>query len=168
MIDWFVYVDESGDLGALGTEYFVVVALQVSNDRELGRIIKRVRTRKLKKKLVEVSEMKANVTPPEIRKAVLERVAMLDCRIYALAVDKKKITPQLMGNSNRLYNWLCRLLCQQVEARGEIRIVMDKKYNNKLLRGRLQRVHHPGTLVPRHARHRDAPGIAELPATAGG
>jgi len=134
MIDWFVYVDESGDLGALGTAYFVVVAVQVQNDRELGRVIKRVRTRKLKKKLVEVSEMKANVTPPEVRRAVLERVAGLDCAIYSLAVDKKKVLPELLGNPNRLYNWLCRILCQQIRAKGEIRLVMDKKYNNRLLR----------------------------------
>ncbi len=134
LIDYFVFVDESGDLGALGTGYFIIVAVQVKDDRALGRVIKRVRERKLGKKLVEVPEIKANLSPSTVRKAVLEKVAKLDCKIYALAVDKKRVVPQLMSAPNKLYNWLCRLLCQQIQGQGEMRIVMDKKYNNKLLR----------------------------------
>lgn len=138
MYDWHIYVDESGDLGALGTKYFVIVAVQVREGKLLERIIKRVRQRKLKKKLSEVPEVKGFNSTPEMRRFVLGRIASLDCGVYVLAVDKKKVFPSLMATPNKLYNWLCRILCQQIQAK-KIRIVMDKKYNNRLLRNDFNR-----------------------------
>jgi len=133
MIDWFVFMDESGDLGRFGTSHFVICAIQVRDDKRLGRIIKRTRERKLKKKLAQLPELKASSSNPEIRKFVLRRVSTLECRIYVLAVEKSRICPKLMDAQNRLYNWLCRILCQQIGA-GTIKMIIDKKYNNRFLR----------------------------------
>lgn len=133
MIDWFVFVDESGDLGALGTKYFVVVAIQIKDEKLLGRVVKRARQRKLKKKLAEVPELKGYNSSPELRQFILRRIASLDCGIYVLAVEKKQVFPSLMAAQNKLYNWLCRVLCQQISGK-EIKLVVDKKYNNRLLR----------------------------------
>ncbi|MGC8850993.1 MAG: DUF3800 domain-containing protein [Candidatus Micrarchaeia archaeon] len=109
-----------------------MAGLEVKDDKLLGRIAKKVRERKLKKKLATVPEIKAAYSPPEVRRFVLKQVAALNCKIYALAVDKKRVVPELMAEPNRLYNWLCRVLCQQVEGK-EVKIVIDKKYSKLLL-----------------------------------
>jgi hypothetical protein len=133
MQEWLVLVDESGDLGKYGTKYFIIAALQIREEKPLGRIIKRARQRKLKKKMSELSELKAVNSTEALRRFILGRIASLDCNIYLLAVDKEKIAPQLLAVQNKLYNWLCRLLCQQISGE-KIRLVIDKKYNNRLLR----------------------------------
>ncbi|MFH0973189.1 MAG: DUF3800 domain-containing protein [Candidatus Micrarchaeota archaeon] len=135
MIDWFVFVDESGDLGKFGSPYFIVAAIEVRDDKPLFRIIKRARE-KLKKKLKELPELKAAKTNEELRKFVLRKISELDCRIYLCAVEKKRIRPNLMAAQNQLYNWLCRVLCQKI-THGKIRLVLDKKYNSVVLRSEL-------------------------------
>ncbi len=137
MTDYFVFVDESGDLGKLGTSYFIVAAIQVQDDKPLGRIIKRARERKLKKEMKELNELKGAKTTPEIRKFILGKIADLECKIFILAVEKKKILPGLMAAQNKLYNWLFRLLCQQVTGES-ISLVIDKKYKNIIQRHELE------------------------------
>jgi hypothetical protein len=133
MFDYFIFLDESGDLGEHGTPFFIVVVVQAKEAFPLARIIKKVRQRKLKKKLAELEELKGFNSSPLVRKFVLEEVAKLDCKIYVLAVDKKRINKDLREKSNKLYNYLCRLLCQKVDGTN-LKLIVDKKYNNRLLR----------------------------------
>ncbi|MFA5247438.1 MAG: DUF3800 domain-containing protein [Candidatus Micrarchaeia archaeon] len=133
MIDWFVFVDESGDLGTQGTKFFVVAAVQVKEENELSRIIRKARQRKLKKRLSEAPEIKGFNSNPQVRRFILQRIADADCKIYVLAVEKAKVIPQIKSEPNRLYNWLCRVLCQQVEG-TQVKLIFDKKYDHRILR----------------------------------
>ena len=133
MFDYFIFLDESGDLGEHGTPFFIVALVQVKEASQLARIMKKVRQRKLKKKLSQLKELKGFNSSSIVRKFVLEEVAKLDCKIYVLAVDKRRINKDLKERSNKLYNYLCRLLCQTVDGKN-LKLIVDKKYNNRLLR----------------------------------
>ncbi len=68
----YIFIDESGDLGKLGSSYFTIVALSTHSPVDFQRIVKRTRQRLFKKKLKELPEVKANNSNERIRKFVLE------------------------------------------------------------------------------------------------
>ena len=130
----YVFIDESGDLGRYGTDYFVVACVVVSEPKHLGRIMKKLRQKKLKKPLKKLSEIKANNSNRKIREFVLKKIAESDCEIYAIVVDKARVMPKLYEVKDRLYNFLCRILLDEIKPAGKMIITIDKKHTNTLIR----------------------------------
>ena len=129
-----IYVDESGDLGMRGSKYFVIAALKTKDPKSLERIIKRVRQRKLKKPLKKAPEIKANKSPPHIRKYILEKISKQEVKINAIVVEKSMILPRLYEVKNRLYNYLAGILLKEFNKDNEMIIIIDKKDTNALIR----------------------------------
>ncbi len=130
----YIFIDESGDLGKYGTVYFTIVALSSHVPNELARILKRLRERKLKKKLKELSEIKANNSSSDIKRWVLERLNRCDCSISAVAIPKAKVRDDLFSHKEKLYNYLCGLLFEHISLNTDIvDITIDKKNGNRLL-----------------------------------
>ncbi|MDO8553194.1 MAG: DUF3800 domain-containing protein [Candidatus Micrarchaeota archaeon] len=131
----FLFMDESGDLGKLGSRYFTVAVVAVHDPLNLSRIIKRLRERKLKKKMHELSEIKANNSNDLIKRFVLEKVNACDCSISALVISKDKVKDDLFEHKDKLYNYLCGLLLEQITLNVDsISITIDKRETNRLLR----------------------------------
>ncbi|MEK6982500.1 MAG: DUF3800 domain-containing protein [Candidatus Micrarchaeota archaeon] len=130
----YIFVDESGDLGPLGSKYFIVVAVSTHSPIELKRIIKRARERILKKKLRELPEIKANNSNAQIRNFVLTKVALCDCFISILAIPKTKIRDTYFQDKEKLYSLLCGFLFEHISLNaGKVEITIDKKHSNRLL-----------------------------------
>lgn len=131
----YVFIDESGDLGTYGSKYFTIAAIVVEEPKIIGRIIKRLRQRKLKKKLKQLPEIKANNSSKQIRKYVLERLNKSDCQIFVVVIDKSKILPYLTKAKDKLYNYLCGILLSKVGSDSKkLVIAIDKKHTNTLVR----------------------------------
>lgn len=131
----YIYIDESGDLGKHGTKYFTIVGLMVDNPKILARIPKRIRRRKLKKPLRKLPELKANRSPPELRKLVLKKVQATRCEILAVVVPKSKIYDYLFEAKDKLYNYFCGQLVKRIPMKkGKLILVIDKKHGNTVLR----------------------------------
>ncbi|VVB61387.1 Uncharacterised protein [uncultured archaeon] len=131
----YIYIDESGGLGKFGSKYFTVVAIVVDEPKELARVIKKLRERKLKKGIKEFPEIKANNSNKWIREYVLGKVRVSNCGIFAIVVKKDKIHSRLFEVQNRLYNYLCGVLLSRLDADGhKFIITIDKKYTNALVR----------------------------------
>ncbi len=131
----YLFIDESGDLGKLGSKYFSIVALATNDSKKVSRIIKKVRERILNKKLKQIYEIKANNSNERIRKYVLQHLANCNCSISSVVIPKSKIKPDLFDAKNRLYNYLCGLLFSHINLNvSYLEIVIDKKDSNKLLR----------------------------------
>lgn len=131
----YVYIDESGDLGKYGSKYFAVAAVLVDQPKILSRIMKRLRERKLKKKLRQLPEIKANNSNRMIREYVLNQVRVANCDIYAIVVEKSKIFDYLYQVKNKLYNYLCGKLMDHLNVEsGKLMITVDKKHTNTLFR----------------------------------
>lgn len=131
----FIFIDESGDLGKHGSRYFSIVALSTREVGALERAIKRVRKRKLSKKLMAQSEIKAYNSDDYIRKFVLGRISQLDCSISVVAIPKVKVREDLFPEKERLYNYLCGMLFDHITLNVDtVNIVIDRKSNNRLIR----------------------------------
>jgi len=131
----YVYIDESGDLGRFGSNYFTIAGVVVKNPIILKRIIKKARHRKLKKKIKELPELKANKTNRVVREYILKKVAKSDLTIFAIVVDKSKIFNHLYDVKDRLYNFICGILINEIAREGtDICVVIDKKHTNTLIR----------------------------------
>jgi len=130
----YIFIDESGDLGKYGSIYFTIVALMTHFPVEIRRIIRRTRERKLKRKLKELVEIKANNSTAEVRTAVLRMIAASDCSISAVAISKAKVRPDLFLHKEKLYNYLCGLLFEHISLNTDILdITIDRKHGNRLL-----------------------------------
>jgi len=131
----YVYIDESGDLGKYGSKYFTIAAIVVDNPIKLKRIIKKLRQRKLKKKIKELPEIKANNSNVIIREFVLKKVKEMDCKVFAIVVCKNNIFNYLFDTQNKLYNYLCWILLKTINLKSKkIIITLDKKHTNTLIR----------------------------------
>ena len=98
--------------------------------------MKRVRQRRLKKKLKEVNEIKANNSTPEIRKYVLSELNKQECNIFSIAVDKNKIMSNTQETQPKLYHFLCKLLLNRIPIGndGTYYITIDQKDTNTLIK----------------------------------
>ena len=131
----YVYIDESGDLGQFGSKYFTVAAVIVTDNKFLYRIVKKLRQRKLKKKIKQLPEIKANNSDRLIREYILNKVKNLDCKIIAIVVKKDHIVDHLFKVKDKLYNYLCGILMEKIILpKHKIIIIIDKKHTNTLIR----------------------------------
>ena len=130
-----LFVDESGDLGPYGSKYFTVVAVKVSDQNTMRRIMKKVRTNILKKKQKQLSEIKANNSSRRVREYVLRNIASSDCAIFAVVIEKARIFSHLYEVKEKLYNYFCGVLLSGVRTESrKLIIVIDKRSKNKLIR----------------------------------
>ncbi|MEM5861292.1 MAG: DUF3800 domain-containing protein [Candidatus Aenigmatarchaeota archaeon] len=131
----YVFVDESGDLGMYGSKFFTIAAIVTDKPKNISRIIKRVRERILKKKLKQLPEIKANSSNRRIREFVLRKIRESDCKIFAIVIDKSKIFSHLFEVKDKLYNYFCGILLNQLQiSEGKLIITVDKKHTNTLIR----------------------------------
>jgi len=130
----YIFIDESGDLGQYGSKYFTIVALTTHDVTSLSRIMKRLRERKLKKKMKELPEIKANNSNAQIRGFVLMKINASDCSISAVVIPKSKIKTDFFDRKEMLYNYLCGILFEQISLNADIvDITIDKKHSNRIL-----------------------------------
>jgi hypothetical protein len=133
---FYIFVDESGDLGQYGTKSFNISALITENPKPIENRIKHIRERRLRKSLEKVPRLKANNSSPEIRKFVLEGINKCNCRLATIVVDKSKNPGYLKENPNQLYNYIAGLLLQAmgIAPSNKVYLVYAKRETNKLLR----------------------------------
>jgi len=131
----YIFIDESGDLGPKGSEYFTIAAVATSHPTKIERIIKKTRERHLKKKKKDITELKANKESPEVRKYVLTQLSNQECEIYVITIPIIKVREYLYSKKTKLYNYLCGILFERVRLHDkDIYVIIDKKENNNLLR----------------------------------
>ncbi len=136
----YLYLDESGDLGfdfvnKKPSRFFTVCIVAIKGRKSRDRIVKMVR-RTLRKKLNPrnkrkrmLQELKATSTTLKVKEYFYDKVKNVDFSIYALTLNKKRVYERLVNNKSRIYNWIARLLVENVDfsqANMRIEFVIDK------------------------------------------
>ncbi len=135
MAKLYIFLDESGDLGKRGSKYFSIAVIYTETPKELERCIKRIRIRKLKRKMKELPEIKANNSSDIIRRRVLKDLLKTSCHIDIITVNKEKIYDYLFEKKEKLYNYIAGILMDEILIHQEdLEIIVDRKYNNTVLR----------------------------------
>jgi hypothetical protein len=138
---WFLYLDESGDLGFSPdkrgrSRFFTVCILAISTSTRhrtvalaVQKTIKRKLNPKRKRKRI-VQELKGNATNLNIKEYFFRQVAGVHFGIYALTLNKERLFPELQNQKERLYNYLARLILEQLpfeSADEAVNLVLDKR-----------------------------------------
>lgn len=140
-----IYLDESGDLGFdfIGkspSEKFVITLL-VCNGREVNSGFRKAVKRTLKNKLNRrknnrhvVHELKGTQTTLAVKKYFYRNCPADGWRLYALILNKRRVFEKLKSSvgKKKLYNFLARLLLQQVDLfdpGNAVTLIIDKSKN---------------------------------------
>ena len=136
----YLYLDESGDLGfdfinKKPSKFFTITVLAVKgqvNNRAIINAVKNTLKRKLrKKKLLKSSgcELKGSKVSMEVKKYFYSQVKGIDFKLYALTLNKKRVYQSLMQEKERIYNYIARLVLDQIgfsDASVRVSLILDK------------------------------------------
>lgn len=134
-----IFIDESGDLGKLGSKYFTIAALCTKNPKPIENAMKRIKQRKISKRDKKISELKGNNSSKVIRMAVLNKLVKCDCTFNIITITKSQVKDYLYDHKEKLYNYIVGLVIKNMDIyTSDINLVIDKKTNNKLINGDLE------------------------------
>lgn len=137
---WYLYLDESGDLGfdfvnKKPSKYFTVTILATSSyetNKRFSAAIRKTLARKLNRKKNKkrlVHELKATGTTLEIKKYAYTLIKAEKFGLYSITLNKKRVFEQLTKNKERTYNWVARQVLDQIpfeKADGRVQLIIDK------------------------------------------
>jgi hypothetical protein len=172
---WYLYLDESGDLGfdfvnKRPSKYFSITILLIKDDlnrKRLCNAAKRTLHKKLnpkgkRKRLVH--ELKASNTTDGIKRYFLKRLLDSDFSLFGLTLNKRRVYEHLTRDKSRVYNWVARLLLDHIDFPGtpdRIALILDKSKGkreieefNKYIRRQLEAKIDPK--IPLEIRHEDS------------
>jgi len=140
---WWLYLDESGDLGfdfvnRSPSKFFTICILATSH-RETNGVMKRAVRRTLRRKLNRkpkrvVSELKGSATTLAVKQYAWRQLGDPVYGIYALTLNKRRLYPHLMENKHRVYNYVARLVVDQIpfeRADDQVQLVVDRSKGKK-------------------------------------
>ena len=144
---WFLYLDESGDLGfdfahKRPSNFFTIsiLAIQgVDKNRDFINAIKKTVKRKFikKKKSIDNIELKGYGTSIDIKKYFYEQVKDISFSLYSLTLDKRKVVSYLFEDKDRVYNYVARLALKKIRfenAKSQVELVVDKSKGQKQIK----------------------------------
>ena len=137
---WYLCLDESGDLGFdfvnKKPSKFFTICLLVTSDAAtyygIRRAIKKTLRRKINKGGEVRSlkdEIKATGTTLRVKQYFYQQVKGLRFDIYAVTLDKRREFEQLMREKERVYNFIARLVMDQVpfeRVDDRVQLIVDR------------------------------------------
>lgn len=143
---WYLYLDESGDLGfdfvnKKPSKFFTVAVLAlrgVENNRKLIKAVKITLRRKLnpsgkRKRIVE--ELKGEGTDINVKNYFYSKVKDIRFALYSVTLNKLRVYERLARNKSRVYNFMARQVFEHIpfEKANKTRIILtiDKSKGKK-------------------------------------
>jgi len=139
---WFLYLDESGDLGfdfvnKHPSKFFTITILAVhgkQNNRQLAKAVRKTLDRKLnpkRKRRRIVDEMKGTKTTLPVKQYFLRKLEEnnVPFALFSLTIDKRKVYDRLTREKERVYNYLARKLLDTIRfenANTRVYLYIDK------------------------------------------
>ena len=134
---WYLYLDESGDLGfdfvnKKPSKFFTVMILAlrgVDNNRKLSKAVKITLRRKLNprsKRNRLIQELKGEGTNINIKKYFYKQTEGIKFALYAVTLNKLRVYERLTRNKSRAYNFIARQVFDRIpfEKAGQARIIL--------------------------------------------
>ncbi|KKQ68721.1 MAG: hypothetical protein US89_C0006G0062 [Candidatus Peregrinibacteria bacterium GW2011_GWF2_38_29] len=147
---WYLYLDESGDLGfdfvnKKPSRFFTISILALSSqsaNKQLINAVKKTLKRKLNRKKNKkrfIHELKGSSTALEVKKYFYDQVKNIKFGIYSITLNKKRVFEQLTKEKDRVYNFIAKQVLDAIpfEKADETRIelIVDKSKGKMGARG---------------------------------
>jgi hypothetical protein len=140
---WHLYLDESGDLGfdfvhKKPSSFFTVTILVVKGVEDNRALINGVKVtikRKLnvtKKQQGLVTELKGQRTSIKVKEYFYRQVTAIPFEIYCVTMNKRQAFAKLAEGKHRVYNYIARLVLEQIsfdDAISRVELIIDKSKN---------------------------------------
>lgn len=137
---WYLYLDESGDLGfdfftRRPSRFFTVciLALQgMDNNRRLLSAVKKTCRRKLSRS--RPVELKGAHTSLAVKRYFYDLVATIPLEIYALTLNKRRVYDELATRKDRVYNFIARNVLDRLaidQAASRIEFIIDRSKSKR-------------------------------------
>ena len=103
----------------------------------MASAVKKTLARKLnpkKKRRRLVKELKANATTFAVKEYFFRQLTGVRFGLYALTLNKDRLYPELQRQKDRTYNYLARLILDQLpleNAADAVNLVLDRRKNRK-------------------------------------
>jgi len=141
-----IFVDESGDLGLRGSNYFIITAFIIDeeNYKKLEHIIKNARKRKFKKKQRKMRELKGYLLDKELVFYFFNKLNRIDYQTRSIAMDKnyhKNIEGIKDHNTIEIYLKMLTELLNNINLENRFELIIDK-----FLRARIEKILNTGLL----------------------
>ena len=135
----YLFLDESGELGFKNSssKYFVITLLACDEGEiyNLRRIIRKVRSKIIKKKIKKYPELKGNNSSDKIRIEVLQRFIKTNSEIFVIILEKSKVYEYLKEKKDKLYNYLSNLILNEGSFdTSSVCLIVDKSKTSRSLR----------------------------------
>lgn len=138
---WFLYLDESGDLGfdfdnKNPSRFFTITILALrthTNNRSIINAVKKTLRRKITRKTKRkqtANELKGSGTSLDVKKYFFRQVSGIRFAIYALTLNKERLYPELQEKKEVTYNYISRLILDQIpfeHADISVDLIVDKR-----------------------------------------
>lgn len=138
---WYLYLDESGDLGfdfvnKKPSDFFTVAILAVrgENNRKLLRAAKITLRRKFNIRKHKAEELKGSGCPIDIKRYFYQRAKDIKFALYAITLNKIRVYERLRQDKERVYNFIASLVLSKIPfnaADRRIEIIIDKSKTKK-------------------------------------
>lgn len=134
---WYLYLDESGDLGfdfvnKKPSKFFTITILAVSsfdNNKKILKAVKMTLHRKFKKK-DNVRELKGKDISLEVKKYLYKNLKEIKFGIYAITLNKQRVYEELTRSKSRVYNYIAKKVLEQIpfekNNKDRVQLIIDK------------------------------------------
>jgi len=146
---WYLYLDESGDLGfdfvnKKPSKFFTVSILalgSVESNRKLIKAVKVTLRRKLNPKRHRrriVQELKGRKTTFEAKQYFYRQVKNISFGIYTMTLNKKRLYERLTREKSRVYNFIARQVIDKIpfekNRSNRVELIIDKSKSKPEIR----------------------------------
>lgn len=145
---WFLYLDESGDLGfdfvnRRPSKFFTISILAIKgadNNYKFSCAVKKTLKRKLnykKNKKRFVGELKGSATIIDVKKYFYQQVKNIPFAIFSITLNKIKVYEKLTREKDRVYNFIARKVLDQIRFENadlQVDLMVDKSRGQKQTR----------------------------------
>lgn len=138
---WYLYLDESGDLGfdfvnKQPSKFFTVSILAVSSHEANRKLIKAAKItlrRKLnapKNRKRLACELKGTGTTLEVKRYFYDKAKDIRFGVYSITLNKRKVYDRLANNKSRVYNYVSRKVLDEIPFEknngNRVELIIDK------------------------------------------
>ena len=128
-----LFIDESGDTGCKNsaTKYFVISIVYFKNITDMQNT--EIAIKEFKKKENLNSELYFCKTPNSIRDKFFNEAKNFSFFVEAVCVNKSHLYSEfLINNSDKLYNYILKLILKNFDSYDDLHIILDGKGNKSL------------------------------------
>lgn len=175
---WYLYLDESGDLGfdfvnKKPSRFFTIAILALQGqetNRKLGQAVWRTLRRASHSGGARPREIKGSETPLRVKRQFYEQVRDLSWAVYAVTLNKRQVYERLTREKERLYNYVARLALDRIpfeKADTRVELIVDRSkgkpeihdFNQYVVRQLQGRLDPKVPLNINHLRSHETPGL---------